>query len=136
MDSIQSAIEALRTEAATYPDGVQLWMRVMSITYFLGLPLAFLNRRTLWIGGAAVLTAATLIVGKMLWPDVARDVIGAWAHIVIWPVALLATWRSGDARPGLAGGAGAKLVFVWALFASALMVVSLGLDVGGLFRAG
>jgi len=117
---------------------VQIWMKVMSGSFFLGLPLAAINRRALWIFAVAILTAATLIAVKALYPSLPRSEIGALVHLVLWPVGLALLWRGGvkatvaRTRPGMW-----RPVFaLWAVWVSAMMVLSLVLDARELFLQG
>jgi hypothetical protein len=136
--TLTEAFVLLRAEAATYPDGVQIWMKVMSGSFFLGLPVALINRRALWIVAAAILTAAALIAVKTLYPSLPRSEIGALAHLTIWPVGLAGLWWGGvkatvtRTRPGMW-----RTVFaLWAFWVSAIMVLSLVLDARELFLQG
>ena len=119
------ALTSLNAEAATYPQAVRIWMGVMAVSFFSGLLVALLDRRTLWIALAAAFTFGGLIVVRILAPDMPRHLSGALLHVILWPPALALLWR---------GVAKTPLVRVWSIWVSLLMGISLILDFRVLFQ--
>ncbi len=126
--SFAEALAALRAEAAAYPDAVQMWMRVMSVSYFAGIVLALINRRALWIVAAAAGTGALLILGKMVLPELPRAAIGGPVHLVLWPLAMIGLWWTGPGCPSFHHRRAALVYSLWAGWVTALMMISLLLD--------
>jgi len=120
-EQIPEAIAALRLEITTYPFAVQVWMRLMSISFLSGLIVARWDRRALWVVAMAVVTALSIVVTKIMYPGLTRALIGAGVHVVVWPLAAFALWRGAAAGP-------AAFRF-WRYWVSALIAVSLVLDV-------
>jgi len=128
---------ALRAEATAYPDGVQIWMRVMSLSFASGLFFVLWNTRALWVVGVIVLTAIGLTTIKMINPDLPRAAIGAPLHLILWPFALLAIWFPGDRRIRWQGVSTLGRTYaMWAVWVSLLMLLSLILDARGVFTGG
>lgn len=130
MSAVAEALNALRAEAGTYPEAVQIWMRVMAISYFAGIVFSVHNRRALWIVGAAAFTMAGLVAGKLFSPDLSRSTIGAVVHLVLWPAALYLLWRPGHRF--YSSGWASRTYLIWAFWVSALMGISLVLDLKAL----
>ena len=123
-DQIAEAIAALRFEITTYPLAVQIWMRLMSISFLSGLAVAWWDRRALWIVAMAVVTALSIVALKITYPGLTRALIGAGVHVVVWPLAAYALWRGGAAGPA---------VFrYWRYWVSVLIAISLVLDIRAL----
>jgi predicted lysophospholipase L1 biosynthesis ABC-type transport system permease subunit len=117
---ITEAITALRTEASAYPLPVQVWMKVMAASFFSGLILSWWDRRALWIVAMAAMTLGLLIAAKVIFPDLPRATSGAVIHLVLWPLGLVALWRSGRVER--------RVFVIWRYWISALVSVSLILD--------
>ncbi len=117
---IQEAIASLRLEAAAYPMAVQVWMKIMAVSFLSGLIIAWWDRRALWIAAMAAATAALLLLAKIAYPDVSRSTAGAIIHLGLWPVCALIIWRP------VASG---QMAFqFWRYWVSALITLSLVLD--------
>lgn len=127
LEQFTDAFAILRAEAATYPMPVQIWMKVMFLSFFSGLIFAIWDRRALWIVAMAAATALGLILAKAQYPQVSREQAGVVIHLVVWPAALFALWR-----PRAAGPLPFKL---WRYWVTGLIAISLLLDLKGLVGA-
>ena len=83
-----------------------------------------------WIFTALVLNILGLVLGKIVYPDASRTVIGTFVHLVFWPAILWAVWRS---TRQLLFSREAKSLFnwiyiAWLAWASSLMSISLYFD--------
>ncbi len=133
-ETLAEAMLALQTEAAAYPDGVRLWMRVMGGSLFLSVLFIPWKNGARWVLLLTIATVLGLIIGKVLFPDLARDTIGQVLHLVLWPFALYALWRASErAADGISK---VDVVYrFWRYWVSAVIVVSLILDARGLIGA-
>ena len=93
MDGLREAIEVLQAEASAYPDAVRIWMRVMAVSFFVGIVFTPWKRGARWVVSVMVVTAIGLIVGKALLPGLSREEIGAPLHLALWPILLFILWR-------------------------------------------
>lgn len=125
LEDFANAVAAQRQEAAHYPDWVRIWMKVMAVSFFAGLPIALWDRRALWIAGMAALTAAGLVLARVLWPEVARLDAGTVLHLVLWPPAAWAVWR---------GRVASGPFLYWRYWVTLLIMVSLVLDLRNLIQ--
>ena len=127
MEEIENALKLLRSEAASYPVGVQIWMRVMAVSYFSGIIFAWKQPSARWVVLTMVLTFCGLILGKLMLPELSRSAIGSIVHMVLWPILLFLIWRPGArTRPG--EQLFDRIHFVWLIWITVLMVISLTLD--------
>lgn len=126
MEHIADIYAALKADASGLSLGVQIWMKSIALSMLLGLVVAFVDRRALWIVLAMGLTILSLFVVKGLWPDIPRGQIGTWAHLVFWPIGLVGLWRGG--RRDAVRGWGERIARGWAYWVSGLMTISLVLD--------
>tara|TARA_R110002072_G_scaffold101935_6_gene224466 strand:+ start:3047 stop:3511 length:465 start_codon:yes stop_codon:yes gene_type:complete len=131
MSVLLDAMNALQAEAATYSQGVQVWMRIMAASYFAGIVFVPWRREGLWIVLMAASTFVLLVMGKMLEPTLTRLFLGSVVHLVLWPLILLLLWspaariqRRADDSRGLW-----RYVFqAWLIWVTALIVISLVFD--------
>jgi hypothetical protein len=133
LDLIKEAVTALQGETATYPQNVQVWMKLMAGSFLASVIFVYSRVGARWVLAALLLNILGLVVGKMLFPDESRTVIGTYVHILFWPAILWAVWRT--ARH-LSFSRQANSFFdwayiVWLAWASLLMSISLAFD----FRA-
>ena len=131
MGALLEAINALQAEAATYSQGVQVWMRIMAASYFAGIVFVPWRREALWIVLMAAFTFVLLVMGKMLEPTLTRLFLGSVVHLVLWPLILLLLWspaartqrRADDSR-----GLWRYVFLAWVVWVTALIVISLVFD--------
>lgn len=131
MSALLDAMNALQAEAATYSQGVQVWMRIMAVSYFAGIVFVPWRREALWIVLMAAFTFVLLVIGKMLEPTLTRVFLGSVVHLILWPWILLLLWspaariqRRADDSQGLW-----RYVFpAWLIWVTALIVISLVFD--------
>lgn len=123
----KEAFPALQSEAATYSDGVRIWMRVMGLSFLSGLIFVGISRRALWIVAMALVTLASLILAKVFMPDIPRGTVGAITHLATWPIALGGLWWSG-ARVNHTPAILARVYPFWKIWVSFLIGFSLVMD--------
>jgi hypothetical protein len=130
MDGLGEAIKMLQAEAAAYPQGVQIWMRVMAISFFSGVVFIPWHRGAQWVVLVMAITALGLIVGKMLSPESSRALIGTTLHLSLWPILLVLLWRpvARKRRSESIKTTFDKVYQGWLIWVSVLIVVSLVLD--------
>jgi hypothetical protein len=131
LDMVTSAITALQAETTSYPDAVQVWMKVMGVSFLCSLVFVRSRAGARWILFALVLNLTGLVIGKMVFPDLSRTIIGTYVHILFWPAILWAVWIS--ARQ-LSFSRQQNRTFdwiyiIWLCWASLLMSISLIFDV-------
>ena len=130
LDLVLNAITALQTETASYPDHVQIWMKIMGVSFLFSIIFLYSRTGARWIFAALVLNILGLILGKIAFPDESRTAIGTIVHLLFWPAILWAVWSS--SRHLLYSRQGTSLFswvyIVWLAWASALMSISLFFD--------
>jgi len=89
-----SAVAALQEETASYPGYVQVWMKVMGMSFLFSIMFLYSRTGARWIFAALVLNILGLVLGKIDFPDESRTVIGTIVHLVFWPAILWAVWLS------------------------------------------
>jgi hypothetical protein len=94
MGALLEAINALQAEAATYSQGVQVWMRIMAASYFAGIVFVPWRREALWIVLMAAFTFVLLVMGKMLEPTLTRLFLGSAVLESAWTAKALS--EAGD----------------------------------------
>lgn len=92
LDLIKEAVTALQGETVTYPQNVQIWMKLMAGSFLASVIFVYSRVGARWILAALLLNVLGLVVGKMLFPDESRTVIGTYVHILFWPAILWAVW--------------------------------------------
>jgi hypothetical protein len=130
LDLVREAVTALQEETATYPQNVQIWMKLMGGSFLASLFFVHSKVGARWILAALLLNILGLVVGKIAFPEESRTVIGTCVHILFWPAILWAVWRSVE---HLSVSREANRPFdwvymVWLAWASLLMSISLFFD--------
>lgn len=124
---VLETISTLMDEAATYPDEVRAWMRLIAFSLFISVIFVTAKSGARWVLAIAVMTAMGMIIGKMAFPDLARATIGTTLHLVLWPFVLVALWRPSERRAVAVSKIDTAYRF-WRYWVSALITVSLFLD--------
>lgn len=127
---LQDAFSAIQAEAAAYPEGVRLWMKVMSMSFLSSLIFVIWKPSARWVFSLFLVTLAGLVIGKALMPELSRGVIGTFIHIIYWPVVLYAIWRPNarKARQLESGKTVSRVYGGWLIWITGIIVVSLALD--------
>lgn len=130
LDLISDAVTALQAEAITYPQNVQTWMKLMGGSFLASIIFVYSKPAARWILAALVLNILGLIVGKILFPDESRTVIGTCVHILFWPAILWGVWRSASniSFSRDVNGLFDWAYIVWLAWASLLISISLFFD--------
>ncbi len=129
--TLYDAMTALQAEAAGYPAGVRVWMKLMAISFFSGLLFAPWRREALWVVLMAIATMVLLVVGKVIDPSISRSLLGSVIHLLTWPLVLWLLWSSGarDRRGAVAAANSWRRIYTtWLIWVSSLIVISLALD--------
>lgn len=130
LELIREAMAANQAEAATYSQGVRIWMGIMSIAFLSSVIFTPWKVGARWILAATVVNILGLIFIKVLVPDLDRTTIGTSVHLLFWTPVLWLIWRPGIATrrvmdfQGLFGA----VYRIWLIAASAIMATSLVLD--------
>ena len=77
---MNDAITALQAETTTYPQNVQIWMKLMAGSFLVSIIFVYSKTGARWILAAFVLNGLGLVIGKMLFPEVSRTLIGTSVH--------------------------------------------------------
>jgi hypothetical protein len=130
LDLVREAATALQAETASYPQGVQIWMKLMGGSFLASLVFVSSKSGARWIFAALLLNILGLLIGKITFPEASRTVIGTYVHILFWPAILWAVWRSVER---LSFSRETNSLFDWAYitwlaWASLLMAISLFFD--------
>ena len=130
MDGLREAVEALQSEAGSYPFAVRVWMRTMAISFFSGAVFMPWKSGARWVVSFMVVTAAGLIFGKVFFPGLSREAIGASIHLALWPILLFVLWRPSSRRERRepAERRFDDVYHAWLVWVSVLMTISLVLD--------
>ena len=130
LDLISESIIALQAETASYPQHVQIWMKLMGVSFLASIAFVYSRAGARWILAALLLNIIGLLVGKMAFPDESRTVLGTYVHILFWPPILWAVWRSvrGLSLSREANSPFDWIYVVWLAWASLLMSISLFFD--------
>jgi hypothetical protein len=130
LDLFKEAVTALQNETATYPQSVQVWMKLMGGSFLASIIFFYSKPTARWILAALVLNILGLVIGKVAFPDASRTVIGTYVHVLFWTPILWAVWRS--ARKLSLSQKDNKvfdwIFIVWLGWASFLMLISLVFD--------
>lgn len=135
--TLMSARLALQAEAQAYPTGVRIWMGVMATLFFGGIVFTPWRVQARYVVGVMVATFVALVIGKAVWPEIARATIGAIAHLVLWsPLLFVLVW---DRVRELSRSVGRSRTFdtiygVWLYTVIAVLTISLVLDGRDVFR--
>jgi hypothetical protein len=133
-DLVTEAVAALQVETNSYPQNVQVWMKLMGVSFLASVVFVYSRVGARWILAALLVNLAGLVVGKMFNPDVSRTIIGTYVHLLFWPAILWAVWRS-VARlsfPEQLKSLFDWVYFVWLAWACLLLLISLVFDFGTL----
>ena len=130
LDLVREAVTALQEETTTYPQNVQIWMKLMGLSFLASIVFVHSRVGARWVLAALLLNILGLVIGKMAFPDESRTVIGTYVHILFWPAILWAVSRSVQQ---LSFSREANSLFdwvyiVWLAWASILMSISLVFD--------
>lgn len=129
-EPILEAFSQLQLEASSYSQGVQIWMKVMALSFLASLFFAYSKQGARWILAAFVINIVGLIVVKTMFNDLSRTEIGTYLHLVFWTPILLLVWNSKN-RPVFrkATSSIANLSYlIWITWISLLMLISIVLD--------
>ena len=89
-----NAVSALQSETANYPKNIQLWMKLMAVSFVASIIFVYAKTGARWVLLAFALNVFGLVVGKILFPDASRTTIGTTVHILFWFPILWAVLRS------------------------------------------
>ena len=130
MELISNAIAALQAETTTYPQQVQMWMKLMGLSFLASLLFAYWRVGARWIFAILVVNLIGLVIGKMLFPDASRTLIGTFVHLLCWPGLLWAAWRSSkDLSFSRTTNTSLDWVYIsWFCWASLLVAISIVFD--------
>ncbi len=130
LELITESVTALQSETANYPQSVQIWMKLMGLSFMASVFFIYAKTGARWILLALVLNVLGLVVGKMVFPEASRTAIGTTVHILFWSPILWAALRTfkqfsfSQAENSLFDWA----YFIWLAWACLLMSISLLFD--------
>ena len=130
LEIVSEAMQALQAETTTYPQGVQIWMKVMGLSFLASILFVYAKTSARWILAALVLNLLGLLVGKVLFPEASRTEIGTFVHLAFWLPILYWIWRPGQ-RLSFSQDVTTAYDWayaIWLCWASGLMAISLLLD--------
>ena len=130
IEHVTEAIAALQSETANYPQNVQIWMKLMGMSFLASVVFIYAKSGARWVLLALVLNVVGLIIGKIIFPDASRTAIGTTVHILFWPAIL---WAVSRTLKQLSLSRQQNTVFdwayiVWLAWACLLMSISLLFD--------
>jgi len=131
LELIREAITNLQNETLAYSQGVQLWMKVMGFSFLFSIVFVHKKVAARFILAALVLNILGLIVGKIIFPNESRTIIGTYVHLIFWPPILWAIWRT-SMRQTIAQNLKSlfdRVHLAWLIWASSLIVISLFFDI-------
>jgi hypothetical protein len=131
LELVREAVLALQSETAAYPQAVQLWMKVMGLSFLASIVFVRWRVGARWILLALVLNILGLITGKIAFPEASRTVIGTYVHLLFWPAILWAVWRTLKFSTLVRRESHVSdwAYLAWLVWASLLMAISLVFDV-------
>ena len=131
VQTLMSAWQTLQAEARAYPTAVRIWMGVMATLFFGGIVFTPWRVQARFVVGVMVATFVALVLGKAVWPEVARTTIGAFTHLVLWSPLLIflvmdrmRALKRGDHGTGTFG----TVYSVWLYAVITVLTISLLLD--------
>jgi hypothetical protein len=130
LELITDSVTALQIETAHYPQGVQIWMKLMGLSFMASVFFIYSRSGARWILLALVLNILGLIIGKIIFPEASRTTIGTTVHILFWSPILWAALRTfkqfsfSRAKNSPFDWA----YFIWLAWACLLMAISLLFD--------
>lgn len=130
LELITASITALQSETVHYPQGVQIWMKLMGISFMTSIVFIYSKLGARWILLALALNILGLIIGKMIFPDASRTAIGTTVHILFWPAIL---WLVSRTLKNISFSRKQNTLYdwvyiVWLAWASLLLAISLFFD--------
>ena len=130
LDLVSEAVTALQAETVTYPQSVQIWMKLMGGSFLASIVFVHSRAGARWILAALILNILGLVIGKMIFPEESRTVIGTCVHILFWPAILWAVWRSVEhlSFSREVNGLFDWVYIAWLAWAGLLMAISLFFD--------
>ena len=135
LDLITEAVTALQAETSSYPENVQIWMKLMGLSFLASIVFVYSKTGARWILAALILNILGLVVGKIIFPEQSRTVIGTYVHILFWPALL---WAAGRSIVPLILSQKVNVLFdwvyiAWLSWACLLLCISLAFDFRSLF---
>jgi hypothetical protein len=130
LDLVREAVTALQEETSTYPQNVQIWMKLMGLSFLASIVFVYSKVGARWVLAALLLNVLGLVIGKMVFPDESRTVIGTYVHILFWPAILWAVVRSFK-QLSLSRETNSlfdRVYIAWLAWASIVMSISLVFD--------
>jgi len=130
LDLFQEAVTALQNETATYPQSVQVWMKLMGGSFLGSIIFVYSKPTARWILAALILNILGLVIGKLAFPDASRTVIGTYVHLLFWTPILWIVCR-GAVRRSFSRQRNSLfdwIYIIWFVWASLLMFISLIFD--------
>ena len=132
---ITEAVTALQAETSSYSGNVQIWMKVMGASFVASIVFVYSKTGARWILAALILNILGLVIGKIIFPEYSRTVIGTYVHILFWPALL---WAAGRSIVPLILSQKVNALFdwiyiVWLSWACLLLCISLVFDFRSLF---
>ena len=136
IEIISETVIALQGEARSYPENVQIWMKIMAISFLLSIFFVYKKSGARWILLAFVVNVIGLIAGKILFPEATRTTIGSIVHITFWTPILWVVWCPAK-RPSLSLTQNNNLhrvYVVWLCWTSLILAISLVFDLRALLQ--
>jgi hypothetical protein len=130
LDLVREAVTALQAETTTYPQNVQIWMKLMGFSFLASIVFVYSKVGARWVLAALLLNVLGLVIGKMVFPDESRTVIGTYVHVLFWPAILWAVVRSFK-QLSLSRETNSlfdRVYIAWLAWASIVMSISLVFD--------
>jgi hypothetical protein len=130
LDLVREAVTALQAETTTYPQNVQIWMKLMGFSFLASIVFVYSKVGARWVLAALLLNVLGLVIGKMVFPDESRTVIGTYVHMLFWPAILWAVVRSFK-QLSLSRETNSlfdRVYIAWLAWASIVMSISLVFD--------
>lgn len=109
----------------------------MVISFFAGLFFVLRKLTARFIVAIPIVTIAGLIIAKIIFPDVSRSTSGALIHVIFWPLIYYGIWhysKQSATNNGSQGRLIERVYSIWFMWVTALVVISLCLDVLYLLR--
>jgi hypothetical protein len=130
LELFQEAVTALQNEPATYPQRVQVWMKLMGGSFLASIIFVYSKPTARWILAALILNILGLVIGKVTFTDTSRTVIGTYVHVLFWTPILWTVWRSAKnlSLSQKDNNLFDWIFIVWLAWASLLMLISLAFD--------
>lgn len=130
IEQVTEAIAALQNETASYPQSIQIWMKVMGMSFMASVIFIYSKSGARWILLALILNILGLIIGKIMFPEASRTAIGTTVHILFWSPILWAALRTFRQLPlSRVGNSLFDWAYIlWLAWACLLLAISLLFD--------